>query len=129
MNAISELYIDEILKNLNNGHAAVLVGAGFSMNADRVDGANKRMPIWNELADSYCKLLGIDINNSAIQKDNRYLNPLTLAQQVEEMYGKPYLNDFLRKTMDDDAYQQGKRIKTLLRFRGLIYLRLIMIHC
>lgn len=114
MNAISELYIDEILKNLNNGHAAVLVGAGFSMNADRVDGANKRMPIWNELADSYCKLLGIDINNSAIQKDNRYLNPLTLAQQVEEMYGKPYLNDFLRKTMDDDAYQPGKAHKDLV---------------
>ena len=37
MNTISELYIDEILKNLNNGHAAVLVGAGFSMNTDRVD--------------------------------------------------------------------------------------------
>ena len=114
MNTISELYIDEILKNLKNGHASVLVGAGFSMNADRIDGANKKMPSWNELSDSFCKLLGIDIDDPVTQKENRYMNPLTLAQQVEEMYGKPYLNDFLRKIMDDDAYQPGKAHKNLV---------------
>ena len=102
MNA-SELYVKEIKENLNNNHAAVLVGSGFSMNARRLDGSTTHMPDWFGLADVFSEKLGVDPLDSAI----RYANPLTLAQQVVEVYGRPYMNTLLRDLMDDEAYAPG----------------------
>lgn len=99
--SVSELYIEEIINNLRAHHAAVLVGAGFSRNAERIDGANKHMPGWDELADIFCNQLGMDKNIV------RYTDPLSLAQEVEVLYGKPYLNNLLRNLMDDDSYRPG----------------------
>lgn len=39
--SVSELFVKEIVNNLKNHHAAVLVGAGFSRNAIRLDGSEK----------------------------------------------------------------------------------------
>ena len=41
--SVSELFVKEIVNNLKNHHAAVLVGAGFSRNAIRLDGSEKLM--------------------------------------------------------------------------------------
>ncbi len=100
----SELYLNEIKNKLRAGHASVLVGSGFSRNAIRKDGSDKKMPEWSDLADLFCEKLGIDPED----KNNRYTNPLSLAQQVIEVYNRPYMNDLLKTTMDDDAYIPGK---------------------
>ena len=84
--ADTRLYLDEIAKRLWSGHAAVMVGAGFSKNA------SSTFPDWKQLADRLCRKghgheLGPD-------KD-RYLNPLKLASEVEAVFGRPALEDLL----------------------------------
>ena len=61
--SVSELFVKEIVNNLKNHHAAVLVGAGFSGNAIRLDGSEKLMPDWNELAKIFCEKLGLKYTN------------------------------------------------------------------
>ena len=100
--SVSEVYIKEIVNNLKKHHAAVLVGAGFSRNATRLDGSEKHMPNWNELADIFCEKLGIN------KTENQYVDPLSLAEQVEVLFGKAYLNNLLKTVMEDEAYQPGK---------------------
>ena len=100
--SVSELYVKEIVDNLKKHHASVLVGAGFSRNAIRLDGSEKHMPNWNELAVIFSEKLG---TNST---DNQYVDPLSLAQQVEVLFGKAYLNNLLKTVMEDEAYQPGK---------------------
>ena len=100
--SVSELFVKEIVNNLKNHHAAVLVGAGFSRNAIRLDGSEKLMPDWNELAKIFCEKLGLKYTN------NQYIDPLSLAQQVEVLHGKQYLNNLLKSVMEDEAYQPGK---------------------
>lgn len=80
--SVSELYVKEIVDNLKKHHASVLVGAGFSRNAIRLDGSEKHMPNWNELAVIFSEKLGTNIT------DNQYVDPLSLAQQVEVLFGK-----------------------------------------
>lgn len=79
-----------------------MVGAGFSWNADRIDKSSVCMPDWFGLADIFCEKLGI-----AEDRDRKYLDPIDLAQQVEESYGKTYLNELLRDLMEDGNYQPG----------------------
>lgn len=100
MESMSELYIDEIVSSLLEHRAAVLVGAGFSRNADPVNNTiQSKMPMWNELIDKFCDKLGID------DKHRKYLNTLTVAQELKESYGRPYLEKMIRTVMDNDAYE------------------------
>ena len=57
---INELSIEEIKESLVYGHAAVLIGSGFSRNAERIDGTDNCMPDWFGLADAFCGKLGIN---------------------------------------------------------------------
>jgi len=100
MKSMSQLYIDEIANSLVSGHAAILVGAGFSRNADPAnDTVKSKMPMWNGLIDQFCEKLDID------EEHRKYLNTLTVAQEIEEAYGRPFLDDAIRKTMADDDYK------------------------
>lgn len=107
---INELYVDEIKNSLVQGHAAVLIGSGFSWNAERVDGTDKHMPNWFGLADKFCEKLGIDK-----EEDKRYADPLTLAQETEDMYGRPFLDNLLREQMSDEQYLPSKLHVDLMR--------------
>lgn len=106
---ISELYIKEIEKSLIYGHAAVLIGSGFSMNAERVDGSKTHMPNWYGIADEFCEKLNVD------EEGKRYADPLVLAQKIEELYGRPFLDDMLRELMSDNLYLPSKLHMDLLK--------------
>lgn len=98
MESMSEPYINEIVNSLLEHRAAVLVGAGFSRNADPVNNTIKsKMPMWNGLIDKFCEKLGIE--------DRKYLNTLTVSQELEESYGRPFLEKMVKTVMDDDAYE------------------------
>lgn len=90
-------------------HAAVLIGSGFSRNADRVDGADAHMPDWFGLADEFCRKLGFN------DEEKKYADTLTLAQEVEEMYGRPFLDNLLREQMLDDQYLPSKLHTNIMR--------------
>lgn len=99
--SMSKFYIDEIINSLVQEHASVLVGAGFSKNADPAnESVHSVMPSWSELIDTFCNKLGIPDD-----EDNRkYLSTLTIAQEVEDTYGRPFLDHMIADAMNDDAY-------------------------
>ena len=115
METTSKLYINELKQALNHNHAAVLIGSGFSLNADDVNPVEAhRMPTWYNLADSFCEKLGIDIKNPDYLETNHYLDPLTLAEKVEAMYGRPFLDELLIEQMKDELHKPSELHKKLL---------------
>lgn len=99
METMSKQYIEELVQSLVNGHASVLVGAGFSKNAEPVNEMTKgKMPDWTQLSDVFCQKLGIT-------EKKQYLNPLTIAQEVEVLYGRPFLDNLIKDQMQNDFYK------------------------
>lgn len=107
-------YIDEIAECLKNGHATVMVGAGFSRNADGAVLTQKTFPTWNNLADTFYEKLHGSCSTSNL-KDIRYLSPLKLAEEVEAAYGRSVLNRVLIDQIPDAEYRPSELHKKLLR--------------
>ena len=94
-------YLDEIADRLWSKNAAVMVGAGFSQNAKPVGSTSATFPSWSELGDSFFEKL----HGRSPGKDATYLNLLKLAEQVEAAFGRPALDDFLRREIPDLTYE------------------------
>lgn len=94
-----EQYLKQITESLKASRCAVLVGAGFSRNADSGSLFAPSFPTWNELANTFYEKL-YSSNPEGVQ----YLNPLTLAEQVEAVYGRPVLNQLLMSRIPDAQY-------------------------
>lgn len=104
----SELYMDHIVESLVRHKASILVGAGFSRNALPANESVKgSMPLWNQLTDQFYKLL--DLEGS-----KEYLSPLTIAQEVEEMYDRPFLDSMIMSAMNDEHYRPAPIYSNLL---------------
>lgn len=97
-------YLKEIAERLSSGHAAVMVGAGFSRNAKPNGGSELSFPDWSELGDRFYEKLNGKKPNSA----SRYLNILKLAEEVEAAFGRPALNQTLRDAIPDLAYEPSQ---------------------
>ena len=99
METLSERYIDEIASGLIEHHAAVLVGAGFSRNADTAnDSVTEMMPLWGKLTDMFCDRLGI------AESERKYMSTLAIAQQMAETFGRPCLDNTIKSAMNDEVY-------------------------
>lgn len=84
--------LNEIAERLWAGRAAVMVGAGFSKNA------GGEFPDWNQLGDLfYRKAHGIKPDTS----QQKYLNVLRLAEEVQAAIGRPALENLLRTSIPD----------------------------
>ena len=103
-------YLDEIADRLWSKSAAVMVGAGFSRNAKPVGSASASFPDWCELGDSFFKKL----HGRSPGTEARYLNLLKLAEQVEAAFGRPALDDFLRRAIPDLTYEPSPLHSQLL---------------
>ena len=106
-------YLDEIADRLSSNNAAVMVGAGFSRNAKPVGPTSASFPSWQELGDIFYEKL----HRRAPSDDVRYLSLLELAEQVEATFGRPALNDLLRHTIPDLAYEPSPLHSQLLDLR------------
>lgn len=92
--------LDIIRSKLWNGHACVMVGSGFSRNADHGD---TLPPTWGELAfhlasELYCQCPQDNLKDIVAQK-----NALQLAQEYETLLGRSALNDFIKRNIGDDT--------------------------
>ncbi|MEC0241271.1 SIR2 family protein [Paenibacillus dokdonensis] len=94
-----EQYLKQIAESLKANRCSVLVGAGFSRNADSGSLFAPSFPTWNELADAFYEKL-----YSSKPEGTQYLNPLTLAEQVEAAYGRAVLNQLLISRIPDAQY-------------------------
>lgn len=93
-------HLNEIAERLWSGHAAIMVGAGFSKNANAIDDKAKSFPDWNCLGELfYEKARGRKV------EDEKFLNPLKLADEVEASFDRPILHKLLVDSIPDKEYE------------------------
>ena len=85
MSTNAKRYLELISQHLQEHHAALFVGSGFSLNADKVTSDVPDIPLWAGLAQKFKEKLG----------DSDQNDPLALAESVEIAYGRSEL-DHLR---------------------------------
>lgn len=104
----SELYANQIINALVNHRASILVGSGFSRNAISINYSNKVMPLWNDLIDEFYKRLDLHENQ-------KYMDPLAIAQSMNDMYDRPTLDSLIYELMHEDDFIPGDAHKNLLK--------------
>lgn len=127
-NTLIYTYIEDIAKRIHDpalyGAASVMVGAGFSKNADVVDDEISA-PNWEELAQAMFESLYKKPNNEdAIQeweiqriKKTSGKNVLKLAEEYKSVFGRNKLNKFIEENINDDKYIPGSLHKKLLSLK------------
>ena len=103
-------YLDEIADGLWSDNAVVMVGAGFSRNAKPVDSTAAPFPSWQELGDVFYRKL----HGRPPGDDARYLSLLKLAEQIQAAFGRPALDELLRRSIPDLGYEPSRLHRQLL---------------
>ena len=86
----------------------MLVGAGFSRNAERPAADTPQPPLWRDLAsDMAAQLYRHDINDAP-------RDPLRLAEEYRTNFGQAALDEFVRSHIHDDAWEPGPLHKALM---------------
>ncbi len=90
-------HLNEIAERLCSGHAAVIIGSGFSRNAKPQGQSHSDIPDWSQLGDRlYEKLHGRRPDDG-----NRYQNVPVLAHEVEATFDRGVLERILREFIPD----------------------------
>ncbi|EKY3880930.1 SIR2 family protein [Enterobacter hormaechei] len=100
--------LKNIASRLWEGHAAVLVGAGFSRNAQPLSGASRPFPMWNDLGDIFYEKVYCDKNI------NKYSNVLKLGDEVQAAFGRATLDKLILENVPDKEYEPSKLHSSLL---------------
>jgi SIR2-like domain len=88
--------------------AAVLVGAGFSLNSLRSGQDTPKPPLWPELVVEMAKRLYPN-NSNGVRND-----PLRLAEEFRVYFGQSALDELIRTRVCDAAWQPGLLHRSLL---------------
>ncbi|MGA9127015.1 MAG: SIR2 family protein [Terracidiphilus sp.] len=79
--------------------AAVFVGAGFSLNAQRVHEGAAKPPVWSNMADAMETRIG--------SAKDRFRDPLRLAEEFKAVLGQSALEGLIRELVPDDQWLPG----------------------
>src|SRR5215211_8183160 len=102
------------------GRAAVMVGTGFSRNAERGSLNVPDFPLWAEIAGAmYDALYPPGSMGEAVREENKRARiagtgAMRLASEYETTFGREALDDFLTRAIPDDRYEPGPIHETLL---------------
>lgn len=118
MDTNAKRYLELISQHLQEHHAALFVGAGFSLNADKVTSDVPDIPLWAGLAQKFKEKLG----------DSDQNDPLALAESVEIAYGRSELDHLLLDSIKDADYRPSPLYEKLLRLPWSDVLQRIMIR-
>ncbi len=94
-------YLNEISERLFSGHAAVMIGSGFSQNAQPRGGSSPQFPDWSELGDLFYERL----HHTRPDAGAKYLSVPTLANEVEAALGRPALDRMLSSAIPDQDHE------------------------
>jgi NAD-dependent SIR2 family protein deacetylase len=86
--------------------AAVLVGAGFSRNAQLLHSGGNYPPLWSELASEMQLRLDPTVKG--------WKDPLRLAEEFRVVLGEPALEGLIRDMVTDEEWVPGKLHKRLV---------------
>lgn len=102
-----------------SSRAALMVGAGFSLNAVSAPGVSTRFPVWRDLSRAmFNEIYPAHPNETKEQRTQRKeqfdrSNALRLASEYEAAFDRQKLNSFLCRAIPDSSYQPGA-LHTLL---------------
>lgn len=93
-------HLDAIANRLLTGHAAVMVGSGFSKNAAR-GSSGPAFADWTQLGDRFYDRLDTGLSG----RSREYLSVPGLAHEVEASLGRSTLDEMLRDAIPDLYYE------------------------
>jgi hypothetical protein len=79
--------------------AAVFIGAGFSLNAQRIHDGGAKPPLWSDLADAMEARIG--------PSKDRFRDPLRIAEEFKAVLGLSALEGLIRELVPDDQWLPG----------------------
>ena len=98
--------------------AAVMVGAGFSLNSTPSPGASTHFPTWRQLSRSmFDEIYPRLPNETEEQREERsaHSNALRLASEYEAAFGRSKLESLIRSKIPDSDHQPGDMHRLLLQ--------------
>ena len=98
-----------IKRYLDGGRAAVMVGSGFSKNADMA--GNVRMKDWRELIDDIFREV---YGKKPEESDLVLTTPMRIASLVETTYGEAALDELIEQSLPDKQVQPGELHRKLM---------------
>jgi len=119
-----QIHIDQIRKRLwcgrEFGQAAVMVGAGFSRNAERRSASAPLFPLWEDIAKlMYDSLYPLRDSSEQDHEKSKLKaisggGALKLAGEYETVFCRPTLDDLLLQSIPDSSYIPGRLHELLL---------------
>ena len=100
------------------GGASVMVGSGFSRNADKIAFNADDLPSWQELTRLICNELypADDARlRGALAEASATSGFLRLAHEYESAFGRPALHQFIKNAIRDDLFKPSEMHRDLLR--------------
>lgn len=94
--------LNQLRTFLELGKASVMVGAGFSKNAEM--GEDVCMKDWGELCEDLYTVL---YNAKPCDRDFRLKSALRLAQQIESTMGRSALDEIIKDSLPNDSISPG----------------------
>jgi hypothetical protein len=88
--------------------AAVMVGAGFSINAERASGSTPLPPLWKD----FTRRMALDLYPSA--PEMAVPDPLRLAEEYRAALGQPALDAMIRELVTDRLWTPGQLHRELI---------------
>lgn len=90
--------LNQIRTFLDLGKASVMVGAGFSKNAEMNEDVH--MKDWSELCEDFYYAL---YDSKPCDRDFRLKSALRLAQQIESTMGRTALDEIIKNSLPNDS--------------------------
>lgn len=102
-----QVHYNAVRRALENGNAAVMVGAGFSKNAENGD----ELAMWHEIAQELWR----ELNPGADDLTNFSATTVTqLGEQYARVFSKPALEELLKRLIPDERVAPGLLHRQLL---------------
>ena len=111
------LRLQESLWDEAGSRASLMVGAGFSQNAQPSPGVRTPFPTWSALADYMAEELypSGDGSSDATSRSRSARSPERTAGEYEVTFGRGALDDLIRKRVPDAGHEPGPLHELLLR--------------
>ena len=106
---------DALHQRSGNG-ASVMVGSGFSKNAERISLSAREMPAWKDLVEHFYDSLYPQDGMARRRGEQRpAADNVRIAQEYEAAFGRTALHDTLRRLVPDMAFGPGLVHQRLLK--------------
>lgn len=113
-NKQAHVILSEIQRQLWSGHASVMIGSGFSRNADRASSTIPYPPDWNTLAKKFVDRLYPDSTDEEKTAVLGKKGVLQLAQEFEAAFQRTALNRYVKELICDENLIPNKLFSRLL---------------